>query len=51
MAQELLLFATLTSIVPLLSVSVYTGFVTHVHHKKQHKSLTSAQVVVKTSEM
>ena len=50
MAQEQLPFVPLSSTAPLLSVSAYIDFVSHVHHAKQHKPPTFVQVVIETLE-
>ena len=44
MAQEQLQFVSLNSTAPLLRVSVYIGFASHIHYAKQHKPPTFAQV-------
>ena len=51
MAQEQLPCAPLTSTAPLLSASVYIGFVSHVRNAKQHKLPTFVQIVVETLKM
>ena len=51
MAQEQLPFGPLSSTVPLSSVTVYIGFVSHVHHAKQHKPPTFVQGVIETLKL